>query len=327
MEDTKKNKIQVIKSRLKRNKKRIFMGIWSLFVFAAIISIYDNFYLRFWSDFFLGLFLLIIWLWFFPFTYPIQEKLFWKSLFSASLFTSTMFLVFVFSSFSILMSLFQWDMMLTIWSVLYVLIILLWRSFVLPITATKWVKLVWKKIIPRRKWIFIFFIVANISIFTFDMTNYLNWNLDLLDDDTYTSSEQKNSNHCYASTEKIYNDDRIDVYISMPNNWWKVKQNSFSIEDIKKLEYYIWWESVDKQYYFNREVCNKNEDKPILPIMYDGGMPVDEIYPWALWWSIGNTSSFENLDFEIWDYAINVFVSDNDSDRKFAKTISFRVGQ
>jgi len=328
MESKKQVPKKTIKSRLSKNKKRIFVGIWILFTLTAMLGFYDNFYMRFWSDFFLSIFLLILWLWFFPFTYRLQEKLFWKSLFSASLFTSTMFLVFIISSFSILLSVFQWDLTITIRSVLYFLTILLWRSSVLPITVVKRKKYVWKNISLLRKWIFIFFIVFGLSALTFDLVPYLNWSSNSeTNDKWYTISQQNNSKHCYASKQKLHNDDRISAYIAFPNNGWKVEQDSFSIDDVKALDYFIEGKSTDKQYYFNREVCNTTKDTTILPIMYAGWMPVEEIYPGAEWGSVNNMSSFSNLDFEIWDYALNIFVSDNDSDRSFVKTLSFSVGQ
>jgi len=329
MKNTKTSAKQSIRSRLTKNKKPIFMVIGALFVLTGILGFYNNFFMRFWSDFFLSLLLLILWLGFFPFTYSLQESLFGESLFSASLFTSTMVLVFVFSSFSLLMSVFQRDFIINVWSVIYSLIVLLRRSSVLPITAAKRKIYVWKNLILRRNGIFISFLVFSITIFTYDMVRYANWSLDLwYKTENYISvDEQATSNHCYASKQKLDNDDRIDVYISRPNNWWKVDQSSFSIYDIQQLEYYILWQSTNKQYYFNREICDISHDKPVLSIMYDGGMPVDEIYPGAIGGSVGNTSSFDNLDFEMWDYAINVFVSDNDSDRYFAKTLSFVVGQ
>jgi len=328
MKNTKPSPKHSIKSRLSKNKKRIFVGIWSLFTLTAILGFYDNFYMRFWSDFFLSIFLLILWLCFLPFTYHCQEKLFWKSLFSASLFTSTMFLVFMISSFSLLLSIFQWDFIITVRSVIYFLIILLRRSSVLPVTVVKRKKYVWKNVFLLRKWIFIFFIVFSLSALTFDLVPYLNWSSSSeTNDKWYTISQQNNSKHCYASKQKLHSDDRISAYIALPNNWWKVEQDSFSIEGIKALDYFIEWKSIDKQYYFNREVCNTTKDETVLSIMYAGWMPVEEIYPGAEGGSIGNISSFSNLDFEIWDYALNIFISDNDSDRSFVKTLSFSVRQ
>jgi len=327
-EENKESKLQKIKNWYIKHKKTIFIVIGILFLLIAGIGFYDNLYLWFWSDFFLSLLFLLLWLCFFPFSYSLQKKYLGKSVFTADLFTVIMFLIFIFSSFSLLMSIFQRDLTINLRSIIYLLIILLWRSFVLPITAKKWKKYVWKNILARRKRIFVFFIAFSVVIFFVELFSffnsaddyYLGWN-----ETQSLSTNETHSKQCFASKQKLRNDNNIDVYFTQLNHEWKIDQKTFDVDNMENMEYYIEWKSTDKKYYFNWEICNTDKNEVVLSIMYDGWMLVDEIYPGADWWFVGNSSSFKNLEFERWNYAINVFVSNDDSSWKFVKTLSFDV--
>ena len=281
--------------------------------------IYDNIVWWWaWADLFISLIMFVFWFLFFPFSFAWQKQLFWASFNTLGLFTIIMFFVFTGITFSVLQEIFQWDFMFTIWSILAVILVLFWWAILIPKSSLLLTKHLWIRFsMLRNQWIFIVFIV----VFSVDII-WISHSSSSIDYNGTTSV-------CLWSELKLHSDDRIDVYIT--SAWvdapqeWRVDKSSFSIGEFEGLSYYIEWEAYKEQYYFNREICNLDTQNPNMSIMYDWGMPVEEMYPGADSWFSSNISQFDNRDFVAWNYALNVFVSDDDKNWSLAKVLNFEV--
>lgn len=135
-----------------------------------------------------------------------------------------------------------------------------------------------------------------------------------------------NSSVCLWSESKLHSDDRIDVYITDSNttDGIRLDKDIFSIEELSELYYSIKWQKDKDQYYFSREICNLDTNKSLLD-MFDGWIQIDSHYPGSNWGYWGNISSFSNRSFDSWNYALNVFVSDDDKSWRLVKVLEFNV--